>query len=98
MLPTFAAHGSSGRLSVRFYYENDTVPFALGHTCGDFDKSTMGYNMGPIASSKPGEVILGDAGGPSSSGPEYPYDLQNERFADWMVGKTMIIQWGEMFC
>ena len=105
MLPTFAAHGSSGQLSVGFYYENDPDPFANGHTCGNFDKSVMGY-VDPsevLTASKPGEVILGvgDAGdsGPSSpSTSEYPYDLQNERFADWMVGKTMIIQWGEMYC
>lgn len=102
--PTFEAHGSRGRISVAFYYEDDIVPFALGHTCGDFDKSTMGYNEdlegpdGAIKSSKPGEAVLGDAGGPSSSGSEYPYDLQNERFADWMAGKTMVIQWGGMFC
>ena len=96
--PTFEAHGSRGRISVAFYYEGDTIPFASGYTCGDFDKSTMGYNMAPIASSKPGEVILGDAGSRPPSGPEYPYDLQNERFADWMIGKTMVIQWGEVYC
>ena len=102
--PTFEADGSRGRIAVSFFYEDATVPLAMGQTCGDFDKSTMGYNEdledpdGAIKSSKPGEVILGDAGGPSSSGPEYPYDLQNERFADWLVGKTMVIQWGEMFC
>ena len=98
MEPTFEAHGSRGRIGVSFFYEDDTVPFALGYTCGNFDKSTMGYNTAPVALSKPGEVILGEAGGPPSFEPGPPYDLQNECFADWMVGKTMVIQWSETFC
>ena len=99
--PTFEAHGSRGRIMVGFYYEGDTIPFANGHTCNEnFDKSDMGYNedLEAIKSSKPGEAILGDSSPSSLSTFEYPYDLENERFADWMVGKTMVIQWREMFC
>ena len=98
MEPTFEAHGSRRGIRVEFCYEGDVFPFAHGISCVDFDKSTMGYNTAPVASSKPGEVILGEAGGPPSFEPGPPYDLQNERFADWMAGKTMVIQWGSVFC
>lgn len=102
MEPAFEARGSRKAISVSFHYEDDATSFAAGSTCNEnFDKSDMEYvdpSEGLFASSKPGEAILGDSSPSSLSTFEYPYDLQNERFADWMIGKTMVIQWGGMFC